>query len=234
MLQPGEKLPDHVINLRLPMRMEPVTLIGKLVKIVPFDISHDSKQLFSMINGDPIEFRGRSFPSYDPNKLIWKNFIFGPFPTLESFENFLNKIISNQSNLIFCIKDVKTNTALGMVGYGDNSPENLKLKIRFGIASPVVWGTAFTLEATYLLFKHAFELGYRRVEGLIMAFNYRSTIHNLRQGYTFEGTSQYVHISKGISFDGHWVAVLDIEWKNRVKALLEKRIRNAIDLNPNI
>jgi RimJ/RimL family protein N-acetyltransferase len=191
MAQPGEKLPDSVIKLKLPLKMEPVTLIGQTIKLVPFDISRDAKELYSKINGDPIEFGGRSIPSYDQYGLIWINFRFGPFPTFESFENFLKEVTSIPTNLLFCGKDLKTNTSLGMVGYGDNDPANLKVTMRFGVASPIIWGTVYTIEIAYLLFKHAFELGYRRVEGIIMALNDRSTIYNLRQGYTFEGTMQY-------------------------------------------
>jgi RimJ/RimL family protein N-acetyltransferase len=168
MAQPGEKLQDSVINLKLPMKMEPVTLIGQKVKLVPFDIPRDAKELFSMINGDPIKLGIRTFPPYDPNELIWKNFRFGPFPTLETFENFLKEITSIQSEFLFCVKDIETNTSVGLAGYGDNDPYNLKIETRYSVASPITWGNVMTLETGYLLIKHAFDLRYRRVESRIL------------------------------------------------------------------
>jgi RimJ/RimL family protein N-acetyltransferase len=234
MLQPGEKLPDSVLSLRLPLKMDPTTLIGHTIKLVPLDISRDAKQLFSMINGDPIEFRGRSFPSYNPNELIWKNFVFGPFLTFESFKNFLEEITSIQTNLIFCLKDIESNTSMGIIGYADNEPSNLKVKLRFGILSPIVWGTVITIESAYLLLKHVFDLGYRRVEGRVMSFNYRSTIYSLKLGYRFEGIMQYYYISKGISYDAFGFSILDFDWKYRVKASLEQVITNSINFNPKL
>jgi RimJ/RimL family protein N-acetyltransferase len=214
--------------------MEPVILIGRTVKLVPFDISRDAKQLFSMINGSPIELGSRSFPSYDPNELIWKNFRLGPFLTCESFENFLKEITSIQTNLLFCVKDIETNTAGGLVGYANNDPVNLKVRIRFGVASPVTWGTVMTIETSYLMLKHTFELGYRRVDSLIITYNYRTMIYQSRLGYTFEGIMQYYIIGKGITYDVFGMAILDFEWNNKAKASIEQIIKNASFLDPKI
>jgi RimJ/RimL family protein N-acetyltransferase len=234
MVQPGEKLAESIINLKLPLRMNPVTLIGQVVKLVPFDIPRDAKQLFHMINGDPIEFDGKFFPSYDANELIWKYFLDGPFPTVESFENYLQKITSDEKNLLFCVKDIKTNTSVGMMGYGLHNPLNFRAMIRFVIGSPVIWGTVITIESMYLLLKHAFELGYRRIDARMLTFNYRSLLYFLKLGFKFEGRLQYLHIIKGKSFDAFLISMIDDEWKYRVKNLIEKRIRDAIKVNPKI
>jgi RimJ/RimL family protein N-acetyltransferase len=123
---------------------------------------------------------------------------------------------------------------MGISGFADNEPSNFKVKVRFGILSPILWGTVKTIEITYLLLKHAYDLGYRRVEGRVMSFNIRGIIYSLKLGYSFEGIMQYYYISKGISYDAFGISILDFEWKNRVKALLEQIITNAINLNPKI
>jgi RimJ/RimL family protein N-acetyltransferase len=234
MVQPGEKLPDSVLNLRLPLRMDPVTLVGKAIKLVPFDVSRDTAQVFQMINGDSIKLGDRAFPSFDPNELIWKNFSFGPFPTVESFKKFVEEIISIQNNLVFCVVDIKTSTSVGLVAYVQNNPSNLKVNIRYGITSPAIWGTIRTVEMMYLLLKHAFDLGYRRVEITAFSFNYRSTLHLLSLGYSFDGEMKFSVIGKGVSYDLRYMSILDFEWKNRIKESLDKRIRNAIQSNPKL
>jgi RimJ/RimL family protein N-acetyltransferase len=234
MAQPGDKLLDSVVKLQLPLKMNPVTLIGQTIKLVPLDIARDAASLYRMLNGDPITFKGKTFPAYDANELIWKNFDYGPFDSLKAFEDYLKMFVSQDQNLLFCIRDIETDTALGFLGLFDNDPANLKVVINYVTASPVIWHTISTVEMEYLLLKHAFDLGYRRVEVFAFTFNIRSNRFHMSLGNSFEGRRMYSYVCKGNTYDINVMSMVDYEWKNQAKAMLETRIRNAVQSNPRL
>ena len=80
-----------------------------------------------------------------------------------------------------------------------------------------------TWSSTYLLLKHAFELGYRRIEWKCDALNERSRRSALRMGFTFEGIQEAHFIIKGRNRDTAWYRMLESEWpavKQRLEAML--------------
>jgi RimJ/RimL family protein N-acetyltransferase len=63
------------------------------------------------------------------------------------------------------------------------------------------------------MFKHAFALGYRRVEWKCDSLNERSRRAAVRMGFTFEGIQEYHFIIKGRNRDTAWFRILDREWE---------------------
>jgi len=63
-----------------------------------------------------------------------------------------------------------------------------------------------------LMLRHAFALGYRRVEWKCDALNERSGKAALAMGFTFEGIQQAHLIIKGRNRDTAWFRMLDHEW----------------------
>ena len=78
----------------------------------------------------------------------------------------------------------------------------------------------------YLLLKHAFELGYRRVEWKCDALNERSRRSALRIGFQFEGIQQAHFIIKGRNRDTAWFRMLDHEWSS-IREKLEERLYSS-------
>ena len=62
------------------------------------------------------------------------------------------------------------------------------------------------------MLRHAFELGYRRVEWKCDAFNERSRRAALRMGFHFEGIQDAHYIIKGRNRDTAWYRMLDADW----------------------
>ena len=71
------------------------------------------------------------------------------------------------------------------------------------------------------MLKHAFALGYRRVEWKCDSRNERSRRAALRMGFKFEGIQEYHLIIKGQNRDTAWFRILDYEWEN-AKSHLEQ------------
>jgi RimJ/RimL family protein N-acetyltransferase len=115
---------------------------------------------------------------------------------------------------------VATGRQVGVLNYMNNFPEHLKIELGSIWYSPLVQRTNANLEATYLTLKHAFELGYRRLEWKCNALNERSRRAALRMGFQFEGIQEAHMIIKGRNRDTAWYRLLDGEWA-QVKPHLE-------------
>jgi RimJ/RimL family protein N-acetyltransferase len=110
---------------------------------------------------------------------------------------------------------------VGVTNYMNNFPQHLKVELGSIWYSPIVQRTHANTEATYLMLKHAFELGYRRLEWKCDALNERSRRAALRMGFQFEGIQDSHFIIKDRNRDTAWFRILDREWGD-VKSHLEK------------
>ncbi len=210
-----ERIPE------LPMKPTPVILEGKYVRLVPLELARDIAPLFAVSNGSTIELGDRKISAYNPGQQIWKYMSSGPFANIHELEAFLSPQISAGNGLCFCVFDRDTDTQIGVANYMNNFPEHLKIELGNIWYSPAAQGTKANLEATYLMLKHAFALGYRRVEWKCDSRNERSRRAALRMGFKFEGIQEYHLIIKGQNRDTAWFRIVDYEWEN-AKSHLEQ------------
>jgi RimJ/RimL family protein N-acetyltransferase len=120
---------------------------------------------------------------------------------------------------MFTVFDLETGHQVGLLTYAANSPEHLKVEIAHVWYSPLVQRTKTNLESTYLLLRHAFELGYRRLEWKCDSLNERSRRSALRMGFRFEGIQDAHYVIKGRNRDTAWFRILDSEWPDVQKQL---------------
>jgi RimJ/RimL family protein N-acetyltransferase len=73
------------------------------------------------------------------------------------------------------------------------------------------------------MFRHAFRLGYRRLEWKCDALNERSRRSALRIGFQLEGVQEAHRITKGRNRDTAWYRMLDHEWP-AVRVQLEEML----------
>jgi RimJ/RimL family protein N-acetyltransferase len=104
-----------------------------------------------------------------------------------------------------------------------NAPAHLKIEIGHIWISPVMQGSGVIYEAVYLMLRHCFDLGYRRLEWKCDALKERSRRTALSLGFLFEGIQEYHMIARGRSRDTAWYRILDHEWP-AVRARLEQRL----------
>jgi RimJ/RimL family protein N-acetyltransferase len=220
-------LPDEVLSKRdsLPVKPDPVVLLGQYVRLEPLVVDRDAQPLFEVSNGKAISFGERSVDAYDADALIWRYMFDGPFENRDEFAAFLQTQIDAPHGLCLCVFDLATGRQIGVANFLSSTPMHLKIELGSIWYSPVAQRTQANTEATYLMLKHAFELGYLRVEWKCHAQNERSRRAALRMGFKFEGIQDSHMIAKGRSRDTAWFRLLAHEWstvKQKLELLLNK------------
>ncbi|HUN06018.1 MAG TPA: GNAT family protein [Aggregatilineales bacterium] len=217
-----DPLPPEVLAriTALPVKPESLTLTGRFVELRPLDVERDAEALYRISNGEPLTLGERHIQSYDADALIWRFMLGGPFADLEAMKAYLRGN-DGPAALPFTVVDRALDHPVGVATYMNSIPAHLKIELGSIWYSPIAQRTPANTEATYLMLRHAFDLGYRRVEWKCNALNERSMRAALRMGFQFEGIQESHFIIKGRNRDTAWYRILDREWPG-VQAHLEK------------
>ncbi len=221
-------LPTELLALRtnLPLKPDAVTLTGQTVQLTPLVLDRDAATLFASSNGAPTTLGERTVAAYDADELIWRYLFAGPFADLDAFKAYVQPQVTAANGLCICVVDQPTGQPIGMTNFMNNSPENLKIELGGIWYSPLVQRTHANTEATYLMLKHAFDLGYQRLEWKCNALNERSRRAALRMGFQFEGLQESHMIIKDRKRDTAWFRILANQWpavKMHLETLLYKQ-----------
>jgi RimJ/RimL family protein N-acetyltransferase len=222
-----DPLPPDVLarSTALPVKPEPVTLTGRFVELRPLAVERDAEALYRISNGEPITLGDRHIEAYDADALIWRFMLGGPFADLDAMKTYLRGN-DGPAALPFTVFDRALDHPVGVATYMNSIPAHLKIELGSIWYSPIAQRTPANTEATYLMLRHAFDLGYRRVEWKCNALNERSMRAALRMGFQFEGIQESHFIIKGRNRDTAWYRVLDREWSG-VQAHLEQLLTSA-------
>jgi RimJ/RimL family protein N-acetyltransferase len=218
----GDAIPAEQLERRaeLPLKIAPVTLAGRWVRLEPYDPARDAGPLFAVSNGQATALGERSIATYDADELIWRYMFGGPFTDVDAFVAYMRGQHEAANGLCLTVFDIATDRQVGICNYMTNMPEHLKIELGSIWYSPLVQRTNANLESTYLMLRHAFDLGYRRVEWKCDSLNERSRRAALRMGFQFESIQDAHFIIKNRNRDTAWYRVLDREWPG-VKAQIE-------------
>ncbi len=203
--------------------LKKIDLEGKYVRLLPLVVTRDAGALFTLSNGSPITLGNRSYPKYNSDELIWRYMFEGPFASLHDFEAYLQTAVQTTNALCLTVFDSTTGLPIGVTNFINNAPSHLKIELGGIWYSPIAQRTPANTEATYLMLKHAFQLGYRRLEWKCHSENVRSRNAARRLGFTFEGIQEWHMICKGKSRDTAWYRILSPEWpivKHHLESLL--------------
>jgi RimJ/RimL family protein N-acetyltransferase len=119
--------------------------------------------------------------------------------------------------------DKNSGQPIGTLSFMANVPANLKIELGHIWISPVMQGSGVIYEAAYLMLRHCFGLGYRRLEWKCDSLNERSRRTALSIGFQYEGTQEYHMIVRGRNRDTTWYRILNHEWP-QVRTSLEQRL----------
>ncbi len=216
--------PLLALRTQLPLKPAAVTLAGQSVQLTPLVLERDAETLFSVSNGAPATLGERTVAAYDAEALIWRYLFAGPFINLAAFKAYVQPQINAANGLCMCVVDQASGQPIGMTNFMNNSPENLKIELGGIWYSPLVQRTHANTEATYLMLKHAFMLGYQRLEWKCSALNERSRRAALRMGFQFEGIQENHMVVKDRNRDTAWFRILANEWP-AVKIYLETLLK---------
>lgn len=185
-----------------------VSLEGRHVRIVPFDLAAHGREIFEASSGAE-------------NDGLWAYMGHGPFADFATFSATYAEAAKKDDPLLFAILDKKTGRAVGHATYLRIAPQDRAIEVGNILYTPLMQRTIGATEAMYLMARHAFEdLGYRRYEWKCNDLNAPSRRAAQRYGFHFEGIFRQHMIIKGRNRDTAWFAMLDSDWP-RVKAAFE-------------
>ena len=211
---------------RLPKKPDPVELPGRYVTLRPLVVDHDAAILHERTNGQPATLGSRVVEAYNADALVWRFMNGGPFASEADLRGYLDGLMAMPDGLAFTVFDTDFDSPAGIACYLANVPLHGKIELGSISYSPLVQGTLANTEATYLMLRHAFDLGYCRLEWKCNALNERSRRAALRMGFRFEGIQDAHYIVKGRRRDTAWFRILAEEWP-AVRAALEARLYGA-------
>jgi len=174
-------------------------LVGRSCRVEPLEPERHGAELFEAYASDADARR-------------WTYLSYGPFERLEDHAAWLRDFCSTGDPLFFAVVSAKTGKAVGIASYMRIIPPSGSLEIGHLNFSTRLQRTPQATEALYLMLKHAFGLGYRRIEWKCDALNAPSRAAAERLGFSFEGIFRQATVSKGRSRDTAWFAIIDTEW----------------------
>lgn len=221
----GEVIDSELLALipALPLKPAPVELNGPRVRLIATEPKRDAPGLFVASNGEAIQVGSRSIGAYDAPTIIWRYLRYGPFKDVAECEAYLVDLGAAADIRPMTLIDQQSGQAIGNLSFMANSPANLKIELGHIWIAPVMQGSGVIYEACYLMLRHCFDLGYRRVEWKCDSLNERSRRTALSLGFQFEGIQEYHMIARGRNRDTAWYRILDHEWP-QVRAKLESRL----------
>jgi RimJ/RimL family protein N-acetyltransferase len=188
-------------------------LNGTYITLRPLQIS-DGPALFHSLGGPE-------------NAALWKYIPSGPYPDLESFAKAIAALCERTFFFPFVILCKNTShippqlrnqipnegVPVGVTCLMSIVPEHHRIEIGHVVYSSLLQRSPATTEASYLLMKLCFELGYERVEWKCNDRNVPSMKAAERLGFVFEGTFRRHLVVKGKRRDTAWYSLVPAEWE---------------------
>jgi RimJ/RimL family protein N-acetyltransferase len=175
-------------------------LDGDSVRLEPLDPSQHGDDLFEETIGADSS---------------WDYLGYGPFAGRDDFVRWLEQRAPLDDPLTFAIVDRDSRRASGLASFMRIDRANGVIEIGHIWLSPRLQRTRQATEAIYLMSRHAFELGNRRLEWKCDALNAASRRAAERFGFVFEGIFRQHMVIKDRNRDTAWYSILDTEWPSR-------------------
>ena len=193
------------------LEIQPVVLIGKVVSLVPLEISH-VPQLFAAGQDDS----------------IWRYMRYGMMRSEAQMAAWVKDLLAAQArgtDLPFTVIHHDTGQVVGATRYLEIQPQNRALEIGGTWYAVEFQRTAVNTECKYLLLRHAFEtLGCVRVQFKTDLRNERSQKALERIGAVKEGVLRnHMILPDGTLRTSIYYSILDYEWP-AVKLRLEEKL----------
>jgi RimJ/RimL family protein N-acetyltransferase len=197
-------VPD--LPLGEPVAFQPVPLPkreplrGRYVLLDPLDAERDVVSLYAV-----------SHPP-EGDAAIWTYLFEGPYRDVPDMELDLRKAQHSKDRVFFTLVPLGHERPCGIASYLRMAPEHGVIEIGNIWFGAPMQRTAAATEAIYLLARHVFDLGYRRLEWKCNALNAASRRAAERFGFTFEGVFRQHMVVKGRNRDTAWYAIVDRDW----------------------
>ena len=194
------------------MKLEPVTLEGRSVRLEPLAASHHAALCEVGLDAE-----------------LWRLIPYR-VSTVDEMRDYIGSALEAQAAgtaIPFATVERASGRVIGSTRYMNIDPANRRVEIGATWLAKPWQRTAMNTEAKYLMLRHAFEtLGCIRVELKTDALNQQSRQAILRIGAREEGTlRQHMVTWSGRLRDTVYYSILDSEWPG-VKANLEGKLKS--------
>ncbi|MBL8398822.1 MAG: GNAT family N-acetyltransferase [Candidatus Accumulibacter sp.] len=203
----GQPVGESLSEWRPPAAPRRVVLSGQWTCLEPLQLDRHAASLHA---ANCREASGRH----------WTYLSYGPFASESDYRQWLHNQCLGNDPLFYAVVPQEAGEALGLAAYLRIAPAGGCLEIGHLHFSPGLQRRIAASEAIYLLLKHAFDLGYRRVEWKCDALNAPSRAAAERFGLSFEGIFRQATVVKGRNRDTAWYAVIDGEWPSLQSAFV--------------
>ncbi|KAF4631855.1 hypothetical protein G7Y89_g6276 [Cudoniella acicularis] len=188
-------------------------LKGKHVSLRPLNITGDIEALYNSLCGPE-------------NDRLWTYMPGGPFPSLATFEQYLDKLSADTFAFTIFTHPPTSPSSSSEAGIPENSkvvgittlmsivPAHHRIEIGHVIYGEALKRSTAATECVFLLLEHAFGLGYERVEWKCDSLNAPSRSAAGRLGFRAEGVFLRHMIIKGRRRDTAWFSIMAEEWEN--------------------
>jgi RimJ/RimL family protein N-acetyltransferase len=179
-------------------QVEPVTLIGRTVRLEPWSHAHRDALYDATVVRSPAS--------------LWTYLATPPLDEPAGLAAWLDGLAADPSAvpLVICRPDGR---GVGTASYLRLDHTNGSVEVgAIALAAELQRTTAAT-EAMFVMMKHAFDdLGYRRYEWKCDSLNGPSRSAAERFGFRYEGTFRNAVVYKGRNRDTDWLSITDAEW----------------------
>ena len=175
-------------------------LEGRFVCLEKLDTARHADGLWRALEG----------PGADPR--LWDYLPYGPFADRSAFNAWLDNHARHNDPYFFSVIDRASGDVQGLLSLMSIVPEHGRIEIGHVTFGAPMQRSPKSTEAVYLLARHIFDQGYRRLEWKCNNANERSKYAAERLGFSFEGVFRQHTVVKGKNRDTAWYSIIDTEW----------------------
>ena len=175
-------------------------LEGRFVCLEKLDTARHADGLWRALEG----------PGADPK--LWDYLPYGPFADRSAFNAWLDNHARHNDPYFFSVIDRASGDVQGLLSLMSIVPEHGRIEIGHVTFGAPMQRSPKSTEAVYLLARHIFDQGYRRLEWKCNNANERSKYAAERLGFSFEGVFRQHSVVKGKNRDTAWYSIIDAEW----------------------
>ncbi len=172
---------------------------GRFCRLEPLDLGLHAAALYAANAADT---DGQS----------WTYLAYGPFPTLDSYREWMSATCLGADPQFYAIVDSASGRPAGVASYLRIAPASGSIEVGHIHYSSSLARQPAATEAMFLMMQRAFELGYRRYEWKCDSLNAASRSAAQRLGLSYEGIFRQATVYKGRNRDTAWYAAVDSEW----------------------
>jgi len=191
----GQSIGRDLAGWTRPDPVHAVPLAGNHVHLRPLHVD-DAEPVFAALRDTPPE--------------AYTYMAFEPFQSADDVANLIEFMEAQPDWIPYAIEVDSTPQGFGC--YLRIDPPNGAVEIGSILYSPALQRTTAATEAMYLMIRHAFAGGYRRVEWKCDALNEPSRSAGERLGFQYEGTFRNATHYKGRNRDTAWFAMTLEDW----------------------